>query len=256
LVPGSVDVSAFCVIPAIDLRGGRCVRLVQGDYGRETVYGDDPLGQALRWVGAGAERIHVVDLDAARTGDPVNLPIVRAIAAAVAVPIQLGGGIRDRDGVRRALDAGVDRAILGTAAARDPDAAGALFAEFADRLILGLDARDGRIAVAGWCEETPWSAIGLGLRLRDAGAGRVIYTDIATDGTGSGPSLASTRRLAEALAIPVIASGGVGSIEHIRQVATLADAGVEGIIVGRALYAGQVDLAEAIRVVRAAGAAG
>jgi len=234
----------FEIIPAIDIRGGRCVRLFQGDYAQETVYGDDPVEMARRWEGEGASRLHVVDLDAARSGRPENLEVVRRIAAALSIPVQMGGGVRDRKAVLRTLDAGVARAIIGTAAAGDPDAAAALFGEFGDRLVLGLDARDGKVAVAGWQETTAWDAANLARRLQEVGARRVIYTDISTDGTGAGPSLESTRRLAEALKIPVIASGGIGSPDHLQEVAQLAPYGVEGVIVGRALYTGAVRLHE------------
>ena len=240
----------FEIIPAIDIRGGRCVRLFQGDYARETVYGDDPVEMARRWEGEGATRLHVVDLDAARSGQPENLEVVRRIARALLIPVQMGGGVRDRAAVLRTLDAGVDRAIIGTTAAADADGAAALFGEFGERLVLALDARDGKVAAAGWRETTQWEAVDLARRLQDAGARRVIYTDIATDGTGTGPSLESTRRLAEALKIPVIASGGIGSAEHLREVAQLARYGVEGVIVGKALYTGAVRLADALAAAR------
>ncbi len=240
----------FVIIPAIDLRDGKCVRLLQGDYARETIYGEDPVEMALRWEAEGASRLHVVDLDAARTGEPVNLAWIRRIAAALRIPVQTGGGIRSRDAAARVLDAGVERAVVGTTAARDPDTAAALFGELGDRLILGLDARNGRVAVAGWREDSGWDVLELAQRLQEAGARRVVFTDIATDGTGDGPSLESTRRLAASLAIPVIASGGIGSLEHIVRVAELAPAGVEGVIVGRALYTGAVLLPEALARVR------
>ncbi len=239
----------FEIIPAIDIRGGRCVRLFQGDYDRETVYGDDPVAMARRWEDEGAARLHVVDLDAARSGEPENLEVVRRIAGALRIPVQLGGGIRTREAALRALDAGVQRAIVGTAAAADPDTARSLFAELGERLVLGLDARDGRVAVAGWRETTAWDAVDLAREMKAAGARRIIFTDIATDGTGSGPSLESTRSLAEAVGIPVIASGGIGGPEHIAAVTELAAAGVEGVIVGRALYTGAVSLPDALRIV-------
>lgn len=238
---------AFEIIPAVDIRGGKCVRLFQGDYARETVFGEDPVEMARRWEGEGARRLHVVDLDAARTGEPVNLPIVARIAAALSIPVQMGGGVRTREAVVRALESGVHRAILGTAAASDPAAARALFGEFGDRLVLGLDARDGRVAVTGWQETTSWQAADLAREMAAAGARRLIFTDIATDGTGRGPSLASTRSLAEEVGLPVIASGGIGSLDHIFAVAELEPAGVEGVIVGKALYTGAVDLGTAIR---------
>lgn len=245
--------SPFEILPAVDLRAGRCVRLYQGDYDRETIFSEDPVETARRWEAEGATRLHVVDLDAARTGLPENLPVVARMARALRIPVQMGGGVRDREAVRRVLEAGVERAIVGTAAAADPDAAAALFVEFGERLILGLDARDGRVAVAGWRETTGWDALDLARRLAAAGARRLIYTDIATDGTGAGPSLESTRRLAEGAGIPVIASGGVGSVEHVRAVAALAPAGVEGLIVGRALYTGAVRLPEALAAARGEG---
>lgn len=236
----------FELIPAIDIRGGKCVRLLQGDYERETVFGEDPVEMARRWEAEGATRLHVVDLDAARSGEPVNLEIVRRIAAALSIPVQMGGGVRDREAVIRTLEAGVQRAIVGTTAAADPDTARALFAEFGERLILGLDARDGKVAVAGWRETTSWEAADLAREMAAAGARRLIYTDIATDGTGVGPSLESTRALAEALEIPVIASGGVGRPEDVLAVSRLEPAGVEGVIVGKAIYTGAVRVKEVL----------
>lgn len=239
----------FEIIPAIDIRGGRCVRLLQGDYARETVFGEDPVEMARRWEGEGATRLHVVDLDAARSGDPVNLALVGRLARAVSIPVQMGGGVRDRAAVLRTLDEGLSRAIIGTTAASDPNTARALFSEFGDRLILGVDARDGLVAADGWCKTTAWDAVELAREMAGAGARRLIYTDIATDGTGSGPSIESTRRLAGAAAIPVIASGGVGNLEHVAAVARLATCGVEGVIIGKALYTGAVRLGDALRAV-------
>lgn len=242
----------FELIPAIDIRGGKCVRLLQGDYERETVFGEDPVEMARRWEGEGAARLHVVDLDAARCGEPVNLEIVRRIAAALSIPVQMGGGVRSREAVLRALDAGVQRAIVGTAAAADPETARALFSEFGDRLILGLDARDGRVAVAGWRETTNWNAVDLAREMAAAGARRLIYTDIATDGMGVGPSLDSTRALAEAVEIPVIASGGVGKPEDVLAVSELEPVGVESVIVGKAIYTGAVRVKDVLARLREA----
>lgn len=242
---------SFEIIPAIDIRGGKCVRLLQGDYARETVFGEDPVEMARRWEGEGASRLHVVDLDAARSGEPLNLEIVGRIAAALSIPVQMGGGVRNREAVVRTLEAGVQRAIIGTTAASDPDTARALFGEYGDRLILGLDARDGKVAVAGWEQTTSWDAVDLAREMTAAGARRLIFTDIATDGMGTGPSLESTRRLAEALDIPVIASGGVGAPEHVLAVAQLEASGVEGVIVGKALYTNAVRLGETIAALRA-----
>jgi phosphoribosylformimino-5-aminoimidazole carboxamide ribotide isomerase len=243
----------FEIIPAIDIRGGKCVRLFQGDYERETVFGEDPVEMARRWEGEGACRLHVVDLDAAKTGAPVNLDLVRRMARSLTIPVQMGGGVRDREAVLRTLDAGVQRAIIGTTAASDTEAARALFEEFGEALVLGLDARDGRAAVSGWQTTTAWDAVDLAREMAAAGARRLIYTDIATDGTGTGPSLESTGHLARALGIPVIASGGVGSPDHIRLAAKLAPLGVEGVIVGKALYTGTVRLPEALAALTAEG---
>jgi phosphoribosylformimino-5-aminoimidazole carboxamide ribotide isomerase len=236
----------FEVIPAIDIRGGKCVRLYQGDYAQETVYGEDPVEMARRWQGEGATRLHVVDLDAARSGEPVNLPIVAGICKALSIPVQMGGGVRSREAVVRTLGAGVQRAIIGTSAAADPDLARALFSEFGESLMLGLDARDGKVAIAGWQEATRWTVVDLALEMKAAGARRIIYTDIATDGTGVGPSLESTSNLANEADIPVIASGGIGSVNDILNTAALRNQGVEGVIVGKALYSGAVDLATAL----------
>lgn len=235
----------FLVIPAIDLRGGRCVRLFQGDYDRETVYGDDPVAMARRWEAEGARRLHVVDLDGAREGRPAQLEVVRRIVEALEIPVQLGGGLRDAAAVRAALDAGVERAIIGTAAV-DTEIARPLFEEFRERLAVGLDARAGRVAVRGWREDSGRDAIELARELAALGARRFIFTDIATDGTLAGPAVDATRALAQAVDVPVIASGGVGSIDDLRALAALAECGVEGVIVGKALYVGSVHLREAV----------
>ncbi len=237
---------SFEIIPAVDIRGGKCVRLYQGDYAQETVFGEDPVEMALRWEGEGATRLHVVDLDAARSGEPVNLEIIARIARTLRIPVQMGGGVRNREAVQRVLEAGISRAIVGTAAAANPETASDLFREFGESLILGLDARDGKVATAGWRETTEWTAADLASEMKAAGARRIIFTDIATDGTGTGPSVESTRRLAETAGIPVIASGGVGSVADIARVAELEAAGVEGVIVGKALYTGAVRLPEAL----------
>jgi phosphoribosylformimino-5-aminoimidazole carboxamide ribotide isomerase len=235
-------VNTFEVIPAIDIRGGKCVRLLQGDYAQETVFDADPIAVARRWEAEGASRIHVVDLDGARDGTPANLAVITAICAAVGVPVQLGGGLRDAATIRRVLSAGVERAIVGTVAT-DPEQARALIDAFGARLVIGIDARDGRVAVRGWRETTEVEAVRLAQTLESLGAARVIYTDIGVDGTLEGPNVAAMRAMAEALQIPVIASGGVGSAGDIRRLASLAPLGVEGVIVGRALYTGAVSLA-------------
>jgi phosphoribosylformimino-5-aminoimidazole carboxamide ribotide isomerase len=234
----------FEVIPAIDLRGGRCVRLFQGDYHQETVFADDPVAVACRWEAEGAGRIHLVDLDGAREGRPVQLAVVGRIAAAVRVPVQLGGGLRDAAAVESALAAGVERAIVGTAAL-EVAAAGALLAEFGERLAVGLDARGGRVAVRGWREDSGREVVELARELVAVGARRFIFTDIERDGTLRGPSLDATRALAAATGVPVTASGGIGSLADLRAVAALSRWGVDGVIVGRALYTGAVRLADA-----------
>ena len=237
---------AFEIIPAIDIRGGKCVRLFQGDYDRETVYGEDPVAMARRWQEEGATRLHVVDLDGARDGVPVNLDLISRLTAAIAIPVQVGGGIRLRETLVRLLDAGVQRGILGSVAAAEPELTAALFQEFGEQVVLGLDAREGRVAVHGWRDSTGRDSVDFALAMEQAGARRIIYTDIARDGTLEGPSLESTRRLAEALKIPVIASGGVGSPGDITAAAALEPVGVEGIIVGRALYTGDVSLRDVL----------
>jgi phosphoribosylformimino-5-aminoimidazole carboxamide ribotide isomerase len=237
----------FQVLPAIDLRGGRCVRLLQGDYDRETVFSDDPVQMARRWAEAGARRLHVVDLDGARSGRPENLEVVRAIAAAVPLPVQLGGGMRDRDAIRAAIEAGVERVIVGTALVTSEAAAvDALLAEFGERVVVGVDARGGRVAVQGWTETTDRDAVELAREMETRGARRLIYTDITSDGTLSGPNLDGIRRMVEALSIPVIAAGGVSSTDDVRRLAELEPLGLEGVIIGKALYTGAVRLEEVV----------
>ena len=239
------------VYPAIDLRGGRCVRLMEGDFGRETVYGEDPVAVACGFVAAGAEWLHVVDLDGARAGKPVQTPIIQAICRAVGIPVQVGGGLRDAAAVAQVLDAGVTRAILGTVAVRDPAAAKTICQAHPGRVAVGLDAREGRVRVAGWREGETGDPVALAASLAAMGAAAVIYTDIARDGTERGPDLEGPRRIARAAKLPVIASGGIGTVEHVRAVAALAADGVAGVIIGRALYTGGVHLAEALAATRA-----
>lgn len=240
------------VYPAIDLRGGRCVRLREGDFAQETVYGDDPVAMAARWAAAGVEWLHVVDLDGARAGHPVQLDVVRAICAAVAVPVQVGGGMRRAEDAARVLDAGAARVVVGTMAIREPDACAALCAAHPGRVAVGLDARDGRVRVAGWLEGGDAEVVAVAPRVAAMGAACIVYTDIGRDGTEVGPDVAGTRAVARAAGVPVIASGGVGTVDHVRAVAGLAADGVAGVIVGRALYTGAVDLAAALTAARGA----
>jgi phosphoribosylformimino-5-aminoimidazole carboxamide ribotide isomerase len=236
---------AFEILPAIDLRGGRCVRLLQGDYASETVFSDDPVAMARRWSEARARRLHIVDLDGARSGHSENLAVVRRIAAEVPLPIQLGGGIRNRGAVLAALEAGVERVILGTALVTgDPAAVDALLAEFGEGVVVGVDARDGRVAVQGWTQTTDRDAVELARELEGRGARRLVYTDISSDGMLAGPNLEGIRRMAEALSIPVIAAGGVSSAADVRRLAALEPLGLEGAIIGKALYTGAVRLEE------------
>lgn len=228
------------IIPAIDIRGGKCVRLLQGDYAQETVYGDDPVEMANRWVSEGATRLHVVDLDGARDGKPANLEIVRAIAQAIKIPVQLGGGLRSHEAIEAALDAGVNRCVLGTAAAQNPDWAEETFAIFADAVVLGLDARDGKVAVAGWRETSQIDAKEFARYMQDAGCARIIFTDIARDGMLQGPNLPALQGMAEAIDIPLIASGGVQAASDAALLAPIE--GIEGVIVGKALYEGTTTL--------------
>ena len=232
------------VIPAIDLRGGRCVRLVQGDFDRETVFGDDPAAMAARWVADGAERLHLVDLDGAKTGRPANVEAVRAILSAVDVPCQIGGGIRDDASAAAWLDAGIERVIVGTQALKDPAWFRNLAERFPNRVVLGLDARDGRVATDGWLDVSSVLAVSLAEQFDDLPLAAVIYTDIACDGMLTGPNIEATRQLADRIKTPVIASGGVGSLEDLARLAVLP---IAGCIVGRALYEGRFRLSEALK---------
>lgn len=234
------------VIPAIDLRGGQCVRLYQGDYAKETVYSDDPGAMARQWAELGAPRLHVVDLDGARAGEPVNLDALRSILSAVSIPVQVGGGVRTAETVARLLDLGVQRVVLGTAAVRDPELTAAVCARYGDAIIIGVDAREGMVAVAGWIETASTMATELIPRMEAAGARRFIYTDIGRDGTLHGPNLDQLREVAACCtSAQVIASGGVARVTDIAAVRAL---GVEGVIVGKALYDGAVDLRAALAV--------
>ncbi len=233
------------VIPAIDLLGGQCVRLYQGDYGQAEVFGKDPVAMAQHWAEQGATRLHLVDLDGAKEGTPVNHSVIAAIAQALSIPIQVGGGLRDRDSVARLLDLGVSNAILGTVAVEQPDLVQKLCAEFPGHITIGIDARDGKVATRGWLETSEVMATELAQRMADYGAAAIIYTDIHRDGTMEGPNLESLRSLAESLSIPVIASGGVSSLSDLLSLLALEPLGVSGAIVGRAIYTGDVNVKEA-----------
>jgi phosphoribosylformimino-5-aminoimidazole carboxamide ribotide isomerase len=233
--------------PAIDIRGGRCVRLIEGDFDRETAYDSDPSLAARRWVEAGAEWLHIVDLDGAVEGRPINREAVAQIRASVDVSIQLGGGLRQLTDLEDAFDAGVDRVILGTVALRDPELVISAVARWGDRIAVALDARDGRLATNGWLGQTDTSAVEMAQQLAQRRVRHFIYTDIRRDGTLSGPNLEGLNELVEKVDADVTASGGIASIEDIEAVAA---AGATGAIVGRALYDGRVDLAEAVALFR------
>jgi phosphoribosylformimino-5-aminoimidazole carboxamide ribotide isomerase len=237
------------VIPAIDLLEGQCVRLHQGDYDQVTRFSDDPVAQALSWQAQGAERLHVVDLDGARSGQPVNDAAVRAITAALGIPVQLGGGVRSAERAEELLACGLDRVILGTVALEQPDLVQRLAERHPGRIVVGIDARDGKVATRGWIEASGTDATLLARRFSRSPLAAIIATDIATDGTLAGPNLDFLRAMAEASDVPLIASGGIGTLEHLLTLLPLASLGVEGVIVGRALYDGRVDLTEALQAI-------
>lgn len=234
------------IVPAIDLKGGKCVRLLRGDMDAETVYGDDPVSVGQRWVAEGGAYLHVVDLDGAVSGSSVNHPFIASLCAALNVPIEVGGGIRSVARAAELVEAGVDRVILGTVALTEPEVLRECCRRLPGRVAVGIDARDGKVAVKGWTETSNTDAITLARRCQDAGACRIIYTDIARDGTQEGVNVEATAAAASALSIPVTASGGVGSLRDIEVLRLRQDTGIDAVIVGRALYTGAVRLGEAI----------
>jgi phosphoribosylformimino-5-aminoimidazole carboxamide ribotide isomerase len=237
----------FEIVPAVDLKAGRCVRLLQGRADAETVFSDDPVAMARRWQDSRARRLHVVNLDGAFAGRPSQTELVRAMIAAVRIPVQVGGGLREIGHVEALLEAGARWAIVGTRAALDPAFLGQVCERFGEQVIVGIDATDGRVAVDGWTRLLDLDAIALARDAAAAGAAGIIYTDIARDGTQNGPNLWSTEAVAKAAGIDVFASGGVGSLDDIRQLATVPE--LAGVIVGRALYSGAVDLGAALAAV-------
>lgn len=236
------------IFPAIDLRGGKCVRLIQGDFDKETVYSDDPGATALRWQAAGAKYLHVVDLDGARAGTPRNVDAIKKILDAVAIPIEVGGGIRTLEDAARLLNLGVQRIILGSVAVENPRIVSEAVARFGERVVVGIDARNGLVAVHGWERSSNVEAAELAKQIVAAGVRTIIYTDISKDGMLSGVDTEAFVKLAEESGAEVIASGGVRSIEDIR---SLKIAGVAGVIVGKAIYTGSLDLRAAIDVAEA-----
>ncbi|BAW97075.1 phosphorybosilformimino-5-amino-phosphorybosil-4-imidazolecarboxamideisomerase [[Synechococcus] sp. NIES-970] len=237
------------VIPAIDLLGGQCVRLYQGDYQQAQVFNNDPVQVAKTWAAQGATRLHVVDLDGAKQGESVNLGVIQKIAAAIAIPVQVGGGLRTIASVDQLFAVGVERAILGTAAVENPELVTELCGKYPGRIAVGIDARNGKVATKGWLETSEVLATDLAQQMAIQGVAAIIYTDIHRDGTMAGPNLEALRELASTIDIPVIASGGVSSLGDLINLVALESLGVTGAIVGRAIYTGDIDVAEAVKAV-------
>ena len=236
------------IFPAIDLRGGKCVRLFKGDFSRETIFSDNPSAVAVKWEEMGAQYLHVVDLDGALQGETKNREAIRSILWAVRIPVELGGGLRSLESVERALTAGIQRVILGSAAVEDPALVQAACERFGDRIVVAIDARDGIVATQGWESSGGVSALAFAKQMAEYGVKTIIYTDISRDGTLSGLNLEGTIELARASGLRVVASGGVRSLEDIRAVKAHEADGIEGVIVGQALYRGRLDLKKALQI--------
>ena len=234
------------ILPAIDLRGGKCVRLKQGDYSRETVFGDDPVAMARRWVGEGAQALHLVDLDGAREGQPVNGEVIRRIVQAVDAPCQVGGGLRTDDDIQTALDMGVARVVLGTRALQDPAWVRRMAQTHPKRIVLGLDARDDKVATHGWLNTSEATVLDVAREFANWPLYAIVYTDIARDGMLAGPNVEGLAALAEAVPMPVIASGGVTTLDNVREIMAR---NVFGCIIGRALYEGKIDLSAVLELI-------
>jgi len=237
------------LIPAIDIKGGKCVRLRQGRMDDETVFGDDPVKMANRWVEAGTQRLHLVDLDGAAAGEPANFDIIREIAESFPdIDVQIGGGIRSEESIENYLAAGVQYVILGTKAVSAPHFVGDMCSEFPGHVIVGLDAKDGKVAVNGWSKLSSHDVIDLAQRIEENGVVSIVYTDISRDGMLQGVNVENTAKLAESIRIPVIASGGVRNLDDIQQVGERAASGIEGIIAGRSIYEGTLDFNEGLKL--------
>ncbi len=234
------------IIPAIDIKQGRCVRLLQGEMDKETVFSDDPSAMALRWESEGAERLHVVDLDGAIEKRPGNLDAIRRIAERVDIPIQVGGGVRSTETIRIYFDLGIDRVVIGSEAVNNPALVKSACNEWPGRIVVGIDARNGMVAIEGWTQTTGVSAVELGKQFEDIGVAAINFTDIERDGMRSGPNIEATRQLAMAVNIDVVASGGVSSMADIENLVPLEADGVVGVITGRAIYDGSLDLKTAL----------
>lgn len=234
------------IIPAIDIKGGNCVRLFQGRMDQETIYSNNPVETAMMWQEKGAQMIHIVDLDGAITGEPVNFSIIEKIISSLAIKVQVGGGIRDKATVEKYMNAGAGRIVIGTAAAKNIEFVWSITGFYTARIVIGIDARDGMVAVKGWTEVTEIDAIDLAKKFEGIGIGAVIFTDISRDGTLTGPNIKRIEKFASNVRIPVIASGGVATIDDIKALRRIAHPPIDGVIVGKALYSGAIDLPEAI----------
>jgi phosphoribosylformimino-5-aminoimidazole carboxamide ribotide isomerase len=235
------------VIPAVDIKGGKCVRLYQGDYLRETVFSEDPVDVALGWRAQGARRLHVIDLDGAAGGEPHNIAVIEAIVKRVNLPVQLGGGIRDEATLSKLLAIGIDRVILGTVAVENPELVKSLCQKYDEAIVIGIDARDGFVATRGWIKGTDIKVLELGLKMADIGVKRIIYTDIKRDGTLTEPGFEAIAEMVKGVNLPIIAAGGISKLSHLKK---LKELGVEGAIVGKALYTGDINLGEALAAVK------
>jgi len=235
------------IYPAIDIKDGNCVRLLQGKFSDLTVYGDNPAEMAKKWESLGGEYIHVVDLDGALKGHGVNAQIIRQICESVSVPVQTGGGIRTMEDIEAKLECGISRVIIGTKAVSNPDFVKEAVKKYGDKIVIGIDAKDGMVAVEGWEKTSDFTALEFARMMVDFGVKTIVYTDIATDGTLAGPNVEAMREMAAAVDADIIASGGIGNVEHIK---ALKDTGVEGVIVGKALYTDNVELSKAIEIAK------
>jgi len=235
------------IYPAVDIKDGRCVRLVQGEFDKVTVYSDNPVEMGLKWERMGAQYLHVVDLDGARTGQIQNTPIISEMAVKLGIPVQLGGGIRTVETIETLLCKGIHRVILGTSAVKNPELVKQALKTFEDSVVIGIDAKDGMVAIEGWAKTSEFTAIGFAKKMEELGAKTIIYTDISRNGMLAGPNLKAMEEMVKAVNIEVIASGGVRNIDDIRN---LKNVGVSGVIVGKALYTGDLDLKEAIEVAK------
>lgn len=235
------------IYPAIDVKDGNCVRLVQGQFSDVTVYSDDPVEMGLKWESMGAQYLHVVDLDGARTGEPRNIAVISELAVKLGIPLQLGGGIRRIETIEILLCKGIQRVILGTSAVRNPELVKEALKNFENNVVIGIDAKDGMVAIEGWAKTSDFTAVGFARKMEDLGAKTIIYTDISRDGMLAGPNLKAMEEMVKAVNVEIIASGGVGKLEDVKN---LKEIGMPGVIIGKALYTGAVDLAEALKIAK------